>query len=79
MADLLKRKLKTTIIDEQYKILKEIDRRSSCAAVAQNDNIPKQTLSHWVKDKQKIYGLQNQILQQRNAPNDNKLINMYYH
>ena len=57
MADSLKRKpfAKTRTIHEKYKILKEIDKGSSCASVAMNYNIPKQTLSHWVKDKQKIY------------------------
>ena len=55
MADSLKRKLKTRTIREKQKILRRIDRGISCDSVAKNYNIPKQTLFHWVKDKQKIY------------------------
>ena len=55
MAGSLKRKLKTRIDHKKYKILKEIDRESSCASAAKNYKIPKQSLSHWLKDKQKIY------------------------
>lgn len=39
MADSLQRKLKIRTIHEKYKILKEIDKRSSCASVAMNYNI----------------------------------------
>ena len=55
MVESLNRKLKIKTIHEKYKILKEIDRESACASVAKNCNISKQILSHWVKDKQKIY------------------------
>ena len=46
MTDLLKRKHKTRAIHQNYIILNKIDRGSSCARVAKNYNIPKQTLSY---------------------------------
>ena len=42
---------------KNYKILKKIDRESSCASMKNNCIIPKQTLSHWVIDKNKIYAI----------------------
>ena len=42
---------------KNYKILKKIDRESSCASMKNNYIIPKQTLSHWVIDKNKIYAI----------------------
>lgn len=50
-----KRKLATKSIIDKYKILKEVDKGNSCAAVAREYNIPKQTLSNWMKNKKKIY------------------------
>ena len=37
---LVEEKFKTRTIHEKYKILKEIDRGSSCSSVAKNCNIP---------------------------------------
>ena len=50
-----KRKLASKTITEKYKILKEIDKGNSCAFVAKKHNIPKQTLSNWLKKKKQIY------------------------
>ena len=65
MGDSLKTKLKTRTFCEKYNILKDIDRRSFYASVAKNYNISKQTLSQWIKDKQKIYATVESNLQQR--------------
>ena len=46
-----KRKLASKSITEKYKILKEVDKGNSCAFVAKKHNIPKQTLSNWLKKK----------------------------
>lgn len=54
MGDSLKRKLKTRTFCEKYKILKDIDKGSFYVSVAKN-YISKQTLSQWIKGKQKIY------------------------
>ena len=50
-----KRKLASKSITEKYKILKEVDKGNSCAFVAKKHNIPKQTLSNWLKKKKQIY------------------------
>ena len=50
-----KRKLASKTITEKYKILKEIDKGNSCAFVAKKHNVPKQTLSNWLKKKKQIY------------------------
>jgi len=50
-----KRKLTTKSITEKYIILKEVDKGNSCASVAMKHNIPKQTLSNWLKKKKQIY------------------------
>ena len=50
-----KRKLASKPITEKYKILKEVDKGNSCAFVTRKHNIPKQTLSNWLKKKKQIY------------------------
>ena len=50
-----KRKIQSRTIVEKYKILKEIEKGESCAAVSCKHSIPKQTLSGWMKEKSKIY------------------------
>ena len=50
-----KRKLHTRTVTEKYKILKEIDKGETCAAISRKHGIPKQTLSGWIKEKSKIY------------------------
>ena len=50
-----KRKFASKSITEKYKILKEVDKGNSCAFVAKKRNIPKQTLSNWLKKKNQIY------------------------
>ena len=50
-----KRKLDSKSITEKYKILKEVDKGNSCAFVPKKHNIPKQTLSNWLKKKKQIY------------------------
>ena len=49
-----KRKLASKSITEKYKIPKEVDKDNSCAFVAKKLNIPKQTLSNWLKKKKQI-------------------------
>ena len=50
-----KRKLASKSITEKYKILKEVGKGNSCAFVAKKRNIPKQTLSNWLKKKSHIH------------------------
>ena len=50
-----KRKIQSRTNVEKYKILKEIEKGESCAAVSCKHSIPKQTLSGWMKEKSKIY------------------------
>ena len=50
-----KRKLNTKTVLEKYKMLKEIEKGATAAAVARKYDIAKQTLSNWTKDKSKIY------------------------
>jgi len=50
-----KRKLTMKSITEKYIILTEVDKGNSCASVAKKHNIPKQTLSNWLKKKKQIY------------------------
>ena len=49
------RKLTSKTITEKCKILREVDKDISCASVAKKHNIPKQTLSNWLKKKKQIY------------------------
>ena len=50
-----KRKIQSRTIVEKYKILKEIKKGESCAAVSRKHSIPKQTFSGWMKEKSNIY------------------------
>ena len=50
-----KRKLTSKSITKKYKIFKEVDKDSSCVLVAKKNNIPKQTLSNWLKKKKQIH------------------------
>ena len=50
-------KSKTWTMYENYEILKKIEMESLCAFMQKNYIIPKQTLSHWVTDKNKIYAI----------------------
>ena len=49
-----KRKLKTRTITEKYKILKEAEKGESSASISKKYGVPKQTLSGWLKEKQKF-------------------------
>lgn len=55
-APVVKRKLNNKKIYEKYKVLKEIDGGLTAAAAVKKYGIPKQTLSHWVQNRAKIYG-----------------------
>ena len=48
------RKLKTGTISEKYKILKKIEKGESSASISKKYGVPKQTLSGWLKEKQKF-------------------------
>ena len=48
------RKLKTGTITEKYKILKKIEKGESSASISKKYGVPKQTLSGWLKGKQKF-------------------------
>ena len=48
-----KRKLKTRTITEKYKILKEAEKGESSAFISKKYGVPKQTLSGWLKEKNK--------------------------
>ena len=50
-----KRKLKTRIITEKYKILKEVEKGESSASMSKKYGVPEQTLPGWLKEKTKIY------------------------
>ena len=50
-----KRKLTSKSITEKYKILKEVDKSSSCASVGEKHYITKQKLSNWLKKKKQVY------------------------
>ena len=49
-----KRKLKTKTITEKYKVLKEVEKGQSSASISKKYGTPKQTLSGWLKEKQKF-------------------------
>ena len=55
MSKVAKRKLPSRTLTEKYKVLKEIDKGESSASVSKKYGIPKQTLSGWSKEKNKIY------------------------
>ena len=46
-----KRSITSNPVIENFKISKEVDKGSSCASVAANYSLPKQTLSNWVLKK----------------------------
>ena len=50
-----KRKLNTKSIKERYAALKEVEEGSSKSQVAIKYGIPKNTLSTWIKSKEKIF------------------------
>ena len=50
-----KRKLNTKSIKERYAALKEVEEGSSKSQVAMKYGIPKNTLSTWIKNKEKIF------------------------
>ena len=50
-----KQKLTLNSIAEKYKLIKEVNIGNSCASVAKTHNIPKQTLSNWLKKKKQVY------------------------
>ena len=53
------RKIKSKSILEKYKILKAIDNGRKAADVCREHDVSKQTVSNWVKDKEKIYATVN--------------------
>ena len=55
MSHVAHKKITSKSIIEKYKILKEVDKGSSCASVAAKYSTPKQTLSNWIKKKKQIY------------------------
>ena len=49
-----KRKVKSRTITEKHKILKEVEKGESSASISKKYGVTKQTLSGWLKKKQKI-------------------------
>ena len=49
-----KRKLKTRTTTAKYKILKEVEKGESSVSISKKYGVPKQTLSGWLKEKQKF-------------------------
>ena len=50
-----KRKLNTKLIKEKYAALNEVEEESSKPQVAMKYDIPKNTLSTWIKNKEKKF------------------------
>ena len=65
-----KRKLDTKSIKERYAALKEVEEGSSKSQVAMKYGIPKNTLSTWIKNKEKIF---ESMKTQRNKSNISRL------
>lgn len=51
----LKRRLSSTSLIDKYKALKEIEEGQSCIATSRKYGVAKNTISHWIKQKQKIF------------------------
>ena len=51
----LKRRLSSTSLIDKYKALKEIEEGQSCIASSRKYGVAKNTISHWIKQKQKIF------------------------
>ena len=51
----LKRRLSSTSLIDKYKALKEIEEGQSCIATSIKYGVAKNTISHWIKQKQKIF------------------------
>ena len=71
-----RRKLEAKTLSEKFKILKEIEGGESSARVAKCYNIAKQTVSNWMKKKDRIFSLyQDSVVRQsrqriRSSPYD---------
>ena len=55
MSKVAKRKLSSRTLTEKYKILKELDKGEPSVSISKKYGIPKQKLSGWSKEKNKIY------------------------
>ena len=55
MSEVAKRKLSSRTLTEKYKILKELDKGEPSVSISKKYGVPKQTLSGWSKEKNKIY------------------------
>ena len=51
----LKRRLSSTSLIDKYKALKEIEEGQSCIPASRKYGVTKNTISHWIKQKQKIF------------------------
>ena len=51
----LKRRLSSASLIDKYKALKEIEEGQSCIATSRKYGVAKNTISHWIKQKQKIF------------------------
>ena len=50
-----KRRLSTTSLVDKYKALKEIEGGQSCISTSRKYGVAKNTVSHWIKQKQQIF------------------------
>ena len=51
----LKRRLSSTSPIDKYEALKEIEEGQSCIATSRKYEVAKNTISHWIKQKQQIF------------------------
>ena len=51
----LKRRLSSTSLIDKYKALKEIEEGQNCIATSRKYGVAKNPISHWIKQKQKIF------------------------
>ena len=51
----VKRRLSSSSLNDKYKALKEIVEGQSCIATSRKYGVAKNMISHWIKQKQKIF------------------------
>ena len=66
----LKRRLSSTSLIDKYKALKEIGGGQSCIATSRKYGVVKNTISHWIKQKQKIF----EVVEENNVSKKRKRV-----
>ena len=67
----LKRRLSSASFIDKYKALKEIEEGQSCIATSRKYGVAKNTISHWIKQKQKIF----EAVEENNVSKKRKRVN----